>query len=467
MATITQCPSVTYLPLGSYAEYMIGNITNPYSTKVYWYAEVMHANTNDPAITTPKFYYNPDPLNNNRVIFDPHRILDSYCEVDTTPNVLPTSPVFKQTCNDYILYRIHVGERDINGVETDTAITGFYVGYKGVSELFNYNPLLYDRQHFYVTVPEISAYNMWLGVNKSGESQVGFELTQNWDGIDWNGPTHYNYADDDNLAAYNFFAVACHGYTHNVPDTLLKVVVKCKDGQYKVFNKDITSSISTSNNFDNFIYLNLSANTLNSITFDWSTVPTGKNAYIDWNEDDVYAVMICGKDAYTHWVCRQRPILFRPICSRYRHYTVAWKTNEVTWDNMVFAKKSHEHIKSEKTTYSKLKNLPLLGGWDGSRGKTIVDMKPTKTITLNTGWLDDYGISQIQSLIESKFVYILVQTTIGAAYPFTDGTTADKKVTRWIPVIVNDATYDLYDRGQDKLVSYTITFSYAINEVTI
>lgn len=464
-ATIIDSPSLDFLPIHNDVFFTVDSVTSPSTTQVWWYAIIQYPNTISGSVTTPKFYYYPNTLNSNQVVFNISPVVESYLKIDHSNLFLNYAPLLMQQCNDYLCVRIYIGERDINGNETQTDYTQTYIMFDGYFEDWEFDS---GKSFIYTNIPDISTlqspYNLVLGVPEYPDCVRNFEATSDWDKIDWNAPAHLTYDDPVNLSAMLPIHIPVRNYSHNLNTYILEVVVRCKDGQYKDFYKDITGSINTGLNYDNLVAFNFNRFTLNSVVWDAVTVPTGKSNQIDWNEDDKYAVFLLTRTGRT--LCYTRPILFAHTCAPFgdtlRHYTIGYKTTQSSWQTIPFVMKADKSYDVKHSEYNKYIGSVDENYTNQSSARTIIKTNVEASLVLRTDWLDEYQIKQIEDLLKSREVYLLEpdrknnsinSQTVG----FTDSAV-------WTPVLVKTADYDIQYKKQDKLVRYDIEFEYSKNK---
>lgn len=468
MATFFYKPMEDFLPIHNDIFFKVNNISNPDTTKVYWYANIQYPNSVLGTETTPKFYYSPNRLNGDSVTFNVKDVLESYLKIDYSNLFQTVYPTVFANCNDYIIVDIHIGERNISGAETDMDFTKNYILFDGYFEDWQFK----QQSDHYCNIPTgimlQAPYNQVLGVPEYPEARRDFEQSNDWDSIEWNGPYHMAFADGLRLSAFLPFHIPIHPYDINSRSYWLQLVVRCKDGQYKVKEKDITADLNNNRNYDNIKSFYFNEYSLNQgIIWDNQTIPAGKNPYIDWSEDYRYAVFIWINAGLGMRRALTRPILFGPACSpygdRFRHFTIGYKTLQSSWQTIPFTTSSTVKDNKSNEEYNQYIGFMDDGYIMQSPDRTVLRNEVKRTLTLRTDWLNTYQIKQIEDMICSKHVYVLQPTKRNNFPPdMTIGFTDD---VEWQPVIVKNTNYEIQYKNQDKLVRYNIDFEYSKNKV--
>ena len=122
-----------------------------------------------------------------------------------------------------------------------------------------------------------------------------------------------------------------------------------------------------------------------------------------------------------------------------------------------FFKKSSSKLNTSKDTYSSN------GGrfYNPQQAQTnVYNLKANETIQLNTGFIDEQYSEIMKQLLLSENVW----ATITNDLPFGSATDTEPK-TDILPVVVDTNSLDIQTKLNDKLINYTLDFSFAFNKI--
>lgn len=98
-----------------------------------------------------------------------------------------------------------------------------------------------------------------------------------------------------------------------------------------------------------------------------------------------------------------------------------------------------KHYRTDTIKTTSMKNRFWKPASVDMRYLSAVSVKAETTITLNTNWLQQFEVNEVEEMLQSPNIYIM-------------------KNDVYIPAILVDSEYQIADVKQDKLVSYTLTF---------
>lgn len=206
---------------------------------------------------------------------------------------------------------------------------------------------------------------------------------------------------------------------------------------------------------------------LNAMTWDDIVLWEGTLNYIDPSEDAYYFITVGDySDIATtlfdlagdtpsgnKWVGFE----IAP-CNQYKVYNILYQTTEGGWWQ-IRADRKHEFETKVETNvkfnpwYSTPYGAPI--GNDATF-KQVMHTNANGTITLNTDWIANQGnIKEIEDMIISPRLFLVEDRELGAKDPV------------YIPVLLKDSTYRIYDKGQDKLVQYEFEFEEGYKKPTL
>ena len=86
--------------------------------------------------------------------------------------------------------------------------------------------------------------------------------------------------------------------------------------------------------------------------------------------------------------------------------------------------------------------------------KRVMHVEGNGTITLNTDWIGNQGvIEEIEEMLVSPDIYLVTNTELGEVV--------------YIPVVLKDQSYQIYNKKQDKLFQYEFEFEEAYKKTTL
>lgn len=229
----------------------------------------------------------------------------------------------------------------------------------------------------------------------------------------------------------------------------------------KQLEKDIHAGLYT---YDEKIgCIPVGINELNTIGWDYSMLHAGTTTLIDPSEDKYYFLTV----TTTYGIINQhRVTITQPTqegfkwvgfeivpCDQYKVYNILYKTTEGGWWQIRADKKHYNStdVKSnlKYNTWGRTSQQTLP---NDARFKQTTHTEANGSIILNTDWIDNQGIiKEIEDMIISPSIY-LVSEDLNPVY---------------IPVLLKDSTFDIKDKGQDKLFNYTFEFEEAYKKTTL
>lgn len=221
-------------------------------------------------------------------------------------------------------------------------------------------------------------------------------------------------------------------FLRNIPATNdpYKYIITTDTG--KVFTKTLTSSTSIIN------HIGVGPMNINSTTF---TTVTPGGAQIT-STDSSYTVQLTtsgGVDVY-------KPVKYSLICSKYDKYKIDYQSDNGGFGYVNFYLKHTKKIENKKLMYDKV--LPYTYS-NSDVGYSVINNTTLNSILLNTNWLTETEISEVENLLSSPVLFMTDNNGI---------------IT---PVVIDSVKTEIQNAAQDKLVQYTIEFSYANKRNTI
>ena len=141
-------------------------------------------------------------------------------------------------------------------------------------------------------------------------------------------------------------------------------------------------------------------------------------------------------------------------CNQYKVYNILYQTTEGGWWQIRCDRKHQNETKVE-TNVKYNPWIPVGGGVPLENFDTYKQVMHTNadgSITLNTNWIENQGIiSEIEDMIISPRIFLV-----------EDGVTPV-----YIPVLLKDSTYQIYDKGQDRLFKYEFEFEEGFKKPTL
>lgn len=196
---------------------------------------------------------------------------------------------------------------------------------------------------------------------------------------------------------------------------------------------------------------------LNSQSWDQivKTNPTYLN-YIDPSEDKYYFVTVCQMNDVGNIIPKISSLLpngnrwvgFEIVpCDRFKLYNILYKTAEGGWWQIRCNKKHFKETDVETNIKHNVWGQPAYTPLpNDARFKQVMHTQANGSITLNTDWIENQGIvDEIEEMIKSPSIYLVSE----------DATPV------YIPVLLKDSTYQIYDKEQDRLFKYEFEFEEA------
>lgn len=202
---------------------------------------------------------------------------------------------------------------------------------------------------------------------------------------------------------------------------------------------------------------------LNSLSWDQIRRTIGHlQPYIDPAEDKYYFITVCAPDSFGNIIPNMSNKLPEGLkwvgfeivnCDKYEVTNVLYKTAEGGWWQIRCDKKH----KKEVDIKTNIKHN--VWGWEAftplpneASFKKVMHKQANGSITLNTDWINNQGlIDEISEMIKSPEIYLVSED----ATPI------------YTPVLLKDATHQIYDKKQEKLVRYDFIFEEAFQQPTL
>lgn len=221
------------------------------------------------------------------------------------------------------------------------------------------------------------------------------------------------------------------------------VYVSCRDGNHKQYN--LTLPAITTNPGSYIFHMPIGITELNGITWSSTAIPSGKSSQINFDEDFGMLIRVMNVDGDP--VSESYYFTFVEENCKYDHYTVEYQTSAGGYGYVNFDMKHFKQLNSEKSVYDKI--LPY--SYDSTnRVSTVYGNLANEQITLNTDWIKEQDIvSEIKDMILSPELWLIDNAGV------------------IIPVYIDKYTFQEMNVAQDKLTSYTVTFSEAFKKNTI
>ena len=222
-----------------------------------------------------------------------------------------------------------------------------------------------------------------------------------------------------------------------------KVYVYCRDGNTKQYTLNLPAASATPVSY--IFHMPIGISQLNAITWSGRAIPVGKSNSINFTED--YAMRIQVLDIDSEELSENYYFTFTEGSCKYDHYTVAYQSPNGGYGYVNFNCKHFKQVVNEKTVYDKI--LPY-NYTSANRVSTVYGNISNEQITLNTDWIKEQDIiTEIKDMIQSPELWLIDKNNV---------------VT---PVFIDKVTFSENYIAQDKLSSYTLTFSEAFRKNTI
>jgi hypothetical protein len=206
---------------------------------------------------------------------------------------------------------------------------------------------------------------------------------------------------------------------------------------------------------------------LNAFTWDDIELLDGTLNYIDPSEDAYYFITVGDYsdmattlfDIEWHTPSGYKWVGFEIVpCNQYKVYNILYQTSEGGWWQIRCDRKHSKETKVET-------NIKYNSWYPTSYGtfitndatfKQVMHTSADGSITLNTNWIENQGIiSEIEDMIISPRIFLVEDTELGAKSPV------------YTPVLLKDSTYQVYDKGQDRLFRYEFEFEEGFKKPTL
>lgn len=227
----------------------------------------------------------------------------------------------------------------------------------------------------------------------------------------------------------------------------------------KRFGCEIHTATWTDNQYDRKIgAIPVGVQELNNVTWDSILLDNATLNYIDPSEDKYYFITVCSYDIYGRIIPNLSDNLpqgnkwvgFEIIpCNQYKVYNILYQTSEGGWWQIRCDRKHSRETKVE----TNIKYNPWYPTPYGSpiandvTFKQVMHTDAEGSITLNTNWIENQGIiREIEDMIISPRIFLVEDTELGANSPV------------YIPVLLKDSTYQIYNKEQDRLFKYEFEF---------
>ena len=236
-----------------------------------------------------------------------------------------------------------------------------------------------------------------------------------------------------------YYEVICFDKDHNI---VLELAKKCGLRTYTYPNKEITAPVGVTE--------------LNNIAWDIVQQYNGYTlSVIDPTIVKYYAVYWCEKPPQGYgfaWnICMTKELLFEiKPCSRYDSYNILYKSVDGGWWQV---RVNMKHHKSTEIKSSTMKNSWKNEVHNDTRFVQSTAINANGTWIVNTDWLSMQGmIDDVEDMIQSPELYLVQDTVDGPVYT---------------PVVLNNSTYDIYEKEQDKMVQYEFELDEAFDKYTL
>ena len=230
----------------------------------------------------------------------------------------------------------------------------------------------------------------------------------------------------NDYATLTFF----RNYPYTAYDAPYKYVVTTNTG--KVFTKTLPTGTTYLN------HIGIGPHNINTTT--WTTVSPGGSTITE--TDNSYTVQMQNSSGTPV----MKTVTYNLICSKYDKYKVDFQTDDGGFSYVNFYNKHFKSIENKKETYSSI--LPYSYSTTDI-GYNVYSNTTNRIITLNTDWLNDYEIAEVENLLSSPKLFMVDNNGITTS------------------MLIQSVTTDIKKTNQDKLVSYTIDFIYANKRNTI
>lgn len=236
----------------------------------------------------------------------------------------------------------------------------------------------------------------------------------------------------------------------------------------KRFGCKIHSAAWTDNQYDSKIgAIPVGVQELNNISWDSISLSGGTLNYIDPSEDKYYFITVCGYDSFGNIIPQvsanmpqgNKWVGFEIVpCNQYKVYNILYQTTEGGWWQIRCDRKHSKETKVETNIkYNPWYPTPY-GAFitNDATFKQVMHTNADGSITLNTNWIENQGIiREIEDMIISPRIFLVEDTELGAKSPV------------YTPVLLKDSTYQVYDKGQDRLFRYEFEFEEGFKKPTL
>lgn len=194
---------------------------------------------------------------------------------------------------------------------------------------------------------------------------------------------------------------------------------------------------------------------------EWSAINIttyGSTQYISQKDDDKYYVVFThegwGISGAYEWGYRAVPFVIE-WCSRYQVYNILYKTLEGSWWQIRTEMKSQKETDVKRSVMYNTWGLQAAQIMPNSKTfKRVMHVEGNGTITLNTDWIGNQGvIEEIEEMILSPSIYLVTDDGMGNVL--------------YIPVVLKDSNYRIYNKQQDKLIQYEFEFEEGYQKTTL
>lgn len=371
---------------------------------------------NGTLVNTTKLYPRPDGCCN----FNPSSIIQQYISRIYQPTIAEYKPANPQ---EVVKYKVVMKyEYETGGTLTE------YSGNTGT-----------DKYAWNGVADWVSAQSIatWVARYEPSTSTLGKALNFIWNGESADNGIELHLTDKRYIT---FFRRTAAGIASPV---FFKVYVYCRDGNAKQYTLNLPAAASTYAGY--LFHMPVGISQLNAISWSGTAIPVGKSNSINFTED--YGMRIQVLDTDSEELSENYYFTFVEENCKYDHYTIAYQASAGGYGFVNFNMKHFKQLNSEKSVYDKI--LPY--NYDGtSRVTTVYGNLANEQITLNTDWIKEQDIvSEIKDMILSPELWLIDNAGV------------------IIPVYIDKYTFQEMNVAQDKLTSYTVTFSEAFKKNTL
>lgn len=179
---------------------------------------------------------------------------------------------------------------------------------------------------------------------------------------------------------------------------------------------------------------------------------------ISQKDDDKYYVCFThegwGISGAYEWGYRAVPFQIE-WCSRYQVYNILYKTLEGSWWQIRTEMKSQKETDVKRSVMYNTWGLQAAQIMPNSKTfKRVMHVEGNGSIVLNTDWIGNQGvIEEIEEMIVSPSIYLVTDDGMGNVV--------------YIPVVLKDSNYKIYNKQQDKLIQYEFEFEEGYQKTTL